>query len=73
MKNFQETVDEIVKKKFILPKRDRAKWEAENIQRGTLVSPTAEEIELYHALGLQIPIFWPAEELRAWYLERVRE
>ncbi len=65
-----EVVDKLCEHDLILPEFQREAWEAEHVERGTWVCPTAEEVELFRMLGEPLPFFWGAERCVAWLRER---
>ncbi len=64
-------VDEFAKKQLLLPESSRERWERENIERGTWLIPSAEEVELYQMLGEGLPFWWGGDRFAAWLLERL--
>lgn len=66
----EEVVDDFTFDQLILPESGRESWETENVERGSWVLPTPEEVEVYRALGEQLPFWWELEKLEAWLRER---
>ena len=67
---FEAVVDELLRSELVLPASRKDAWEAEHVDRGEFVLPTAEEAELFNLLGEMLPFFWPYPALRAWVVER---
>lgn len=53
----------------VLSEPEYSQWFSEHTIPGELSLP-AEELELYRALGEQIPFLWPAVQLSSWAVER---
>lgn len=53
----------------VLPEPDYSRWFAEHTLPGEL-SLSLDEIEVYEALGEQIPLLWPASRLSEWAADR---
>ncbi len=68
--SLEEAVDDLCDGLLILPESRRSAWEAEHIERGTWVLPSAEEVELYQMLGEELPFWWHHEKLEQWLMER---
>lgn len=66
----EEVVDDFTSEHLILPESGQEAWESESVDRGSWVLPTLEEVEVYRALGEQLPFWWELEKLEAWLRER---
>lgn len=67
----EEAVDWLLKETLVFPESQRSAWEAANVERGTWLLPTAEEIEIFHLLDEPLPFTWGYEELERWLMNRV--
>jgi len=70
--SFEGVVDRVLDWEMILPESERAGWEAAHVERGTLLLPTREEVELFRLLGEPLPFWWPQVKLAEWLRERLR-
>lgn len=59
-------VDEALFRELVLPESKRAAWEAERVERGTMLVPTAEEEEVFRLLGETLPFWWSSDRLVEW-------
>lgn len=50
----------------VRPERDREEWERKNVERGTFLAPTEDEVAVYRAMGECLPFFWNPRDLHAW-------
>ncbi len=66
----KEVVDEAIKQAFVLPLSKKDEWDAANIERGTWITPSAEEVELYQMLGEPLPFWWDPERFWEWLEEQ---
>lgn len=66
----EEAVDDIVVDAVILPESTRSAWFAEHVERGEWVHPSPEEVEVYQALGEELPFWWGPDRFEAWLRER---
>ncbi len=66
----EKAVDNFLRERLIFPESERAAWEAEHVEHGAWVCPSAEEVELYRLLGEALPLFWVSERLEPWAAER---
>ncbi len=63
-------VDWLCHRYMIRPESERAAWEAENVERGSFIVPTDEEVEVYRMLGEPLPLWWGEEAFEPWLRER---
>jgi len=70
--SFEGVVDRVLDREMILPESERTGWEAAHVERGTLLLPTREEVELFRLLGEPLPFWWPQVKLAEWLRERPR-
>ncbi len=66
----EAAVDEACRLELLVPLSGREAWEAEHVERGTWVLPSAEEVELYQMLGEPLPFWWGVERCREWLEEQ---
>ncbi len=66
----EEVVDQVAKRELLLPESYRELWEPSNVERGTWLFPSADEVSLYQMLGEPLPFFWPRPRLSEWLLEQ---
>ncbi len=69
-KTLEDGVDKMLEMALVVPESRRAEWEAANVERGTFVLPSPEEVELFRMLGEHLPFFWGRDKLVAWTRER---
>lgn len=65
----EEAIDDALRAYPIVPESRLEEWFQDNLERGTWVKPTPEEVELYTILDEKLPFFWPTEDLEAWLKE----
>lgn len=67
---FENAVGVVMRESNILPESERANWEEANVERGTFLIPTPEEVEVFRILDEPLPFFLPGEEAQKWIKER---
>lgn len=65
-KSQQKLVDKICSYYHILPESKREWWERTQIERGTFVLPSPEEVEVFRILEEELPLLWPPETFEPW-------
>lgn len=68
--SIKEVIDDILAEYLILPQSCQDAWESQNAEHGSWVLPSQEEVEIYRALGEQLPFWWKAADLETWLQER---
>jgi hypothetical protein len=69
----EEAVDWLCEDAQVFPESQRAAWEAANIERGTWIMPTPEEIEVFYILDEPLPFTWSYDALHRWLSDRTQE
>jgi hypothetical protein len=59
-------VDKICDHFRILPESKREWWEKTQVERGTFVIPSPEEVEVFRILEEELPLLWPHETFVPW-------
>lgn len=67
---FEQAVDWMCQDALVFPESLRAEWEAANVERGTWLLPTEEEMEVFHILDEPPPFAWDYDALHGWLSER---
>lgn len=67
---FHALVDKVLDEELILPESSRTAWEAANVERGSFLIPSPEEIELFRLLDERLPLLLPVKQLEEWLQER---
>jgi hypothetical protein len=62
----QRLVDKICDMFYILPESKREWWERTQVERGTFVIPSPEEVEVFRILEEELPLLWPHETFVPW-------
>lgn len=65
-KNARRLVDKICERFHILPESKREWWEKNQVERGTFVLPSPEEVEMFRLLDEELPFLWPPETFEPW-------
>jgi hypothetical protein len=66
----REAVDQLISREDIRPESERTEWIAKNVEFGTWIAPSPEEVEVFHILD-ELPFFREPNEVREW-IESVR-
>ncbi len=66
-------VDKICEYFHILPESKREWWEKTQVERGTFVIPSPEEVEVFRILEEELPLLWPQETFEPWIEDRDRK
>lgn len=66
-----EVIDDLTNTLFILPSRDRERWEQNFVERGVFLHPLPDEVEIFRTLGEALPFFWPIDDLEVWMTDRI--
>lgn len=65
-----EAVDLLLANELILPESQKEDWEKEHVERGEFVNPSPEEVDVYRALGTDLPFWWEPDELETWIRQK---
>jgi hypothetical protein len=71
--SLEEAVDWLCEDAQVFPESHRADWEATNVERGTWLMPTPEEIEVFYILDEPLPFTWSYDALLQWVSGRAGE
>lgn len=67
---WRELWEAFAKRALLLRASDFSSWERENVVRGEFLHPTPDEVEVYRALGEELPLLWPTDRLVEWLEEQ---
>lgn len=67
---FHSLIDKVLDQELILPESSRTAWESANVERGTFVLPSPEEVQVYNILDEPLPLLLPVEQLEEWLRSR---
>jgi hypothetical protein len=62
----REAVDQLIFREDIRPESEKAEWMEKNVEFGTWIAPSPEEVEVFRILDERLPFFWGTAELREW-------
>lgn len=65
-KSAKKLVDKICDYFHILPESKRDWWEKTQVERGTFIVPSPEEVEVFRILEEELPLLWPPETFDSW-------
>lgn len=67
----REVVDDVISMELLLPESVRSALETANVDRGTFVAPSADEVEVFWMLGEENPLLWQIQKFLQWLNGRV--
>ena len=62
----KDAVDQLIEKDDIRPESEKKDWIEKNVEFGTWIVPSQEEIEVFNILDEPLPFFWEARMLEEW-------